>query len=319
MALASKCTRYVPLQVDVKLWHVIIESLQISRSILVDVEAAESDDEVDDWDDEAMAAERARQAAESVPLRRRDGVDEVLEVARRWEAYAMQGERTRQPKPNRSEKKPRPMKRKELPNPPATPRSQKRARTPVLTRKPSPSPPPPTNPVEVETCSGTVIIHVPVVPGESELLYETRIYDLSIDVQRNAERVALAMLRGAQASVPPPSPEIAPEISEEWPRGALTPTLGQSRSPSPVPLSSRIHDRALSLDGDLDPDELEVIEDQSTMNEEKSEEEIVIEERQTLEQKLLGAWVASNYSGTATQDYQIFAIRCMVSPLSSIT
>lgn len=60
--------------------------------------------------------------------------------------------------------------------------------------------------------------------------------------------------------------------------------------------------------------------EQSTMNQKlPEEEEVVMEERQTLEQRLLAAWVASNYSGTTTQDYRIFAIRCKVSSFSSIT
>ncbi|KAE9398428.1 hypothetical protein BT96DRAFT_940200 [Gymnopus androsaceus JB14] len=36
------------------------------------------------------------------------------------------------------------------------------------------------------------------------------------------------------------------------------------------------------------------------------EEEVEMEEEHTSEQKLLAAWIASNYSGTTTQDYQIF-------------
>lgn len=38
------------------------------------------------------------------------------------------------------------------------------------------------------------------------------------------------------------------------------------------------------------------------------------EEQQTQEQKLLAAWIASNYGGTVNLlDYRIFAVRCMVS------
>lgn len=48
------------------------------------------------------------------------------------------------------------------------------------------------------------------------------------------------------------------------------------------------------------------------------EEEEVMEEPPTLEQRLLAAWVATNYNGTAAQDYCIFAIRCKVSSFYSI-
>ena len=55
-------------------------------------------------------------------------------------------------------------------------------------------------------------------------------------------------------------------------------------------------------------------EEEVTMNgDESEEEEVVMEEQETCEQKLLAAWVASNYNGTTTMDYQIFAIRCMAS------
>lgn len=79
-----------------------------------------------------------------------------------------------------------------------------------------------------------------------------------------------------------------------------------------------------SMDKDVEEVQSSTDEDQGidgeqfTMNQELPEEE-EMEERQTLEQRLLAAWVASNYSGTTTQDYRIFAIRCKVSRFSSIT
>ncbi|KAE9393530.1 hypothetical protein BT96DRAFT_999396 [Gymnopus androsaceus JB14] len=219
--------------------------LKLSRSILVDVEAQQSDDELDDSDDdELMAAERARQAAESVPLRRRDEVYGVLEVAKRWEHYAVQGEWARQEIQRKPEKS-RQNKRKAQTDLSSLPRPEKRARA-----KPSSSPPPNTIPLKVQTCTGTVLTHIPVISGENELQYEIRAYDISQCILREAESKELARMvadiRNHQLCFPPgQTPPAAPshEIAEEWPLSAPTPAGGTPiQSPSrsqtpPVPLS----------------------------------------------------------------------------------
>ena len=84
----------------------------------MNLEADQSNDESDDWDDdEATAAEWERQAAESVSLWRHDHVDEVLQVAKKWEEFA------------EAQQKPRQKKCKPKTNPPVVPRPQKRVRT----------------------------------------------------------------------------------------------------------------------------------------------------------------------------------------------
>lgn len=236
---------------------------QIARSVLVDIEATQSDEEFDGSDDEATVMERERQAAESVPLRRRDEIDTVLQVARKWEMYAMQGERVAQEKQPHS-KKIRKLKRKDPANPTYTPRSQKRART----QKPSPlpSPPPNTNPVDVDTCKGKVTIHVQVIPGESELAYELRVFELGLAAQRQADNEVVNMLRTAQVerqvangivpSVPLPSPPpLPPPLPSPPPETTQEEILSQyrsSHSPSPDARWLMNH-HALSLDDDLGP------------------------------------------------------------------
>ena len=70
--------------------------LQLSCSIFVDAEAKESDDEMDESDDEAITAERVRQASESVPLWKPHEVSGLLQVADKWEQYYLQRERVEQ-------------------------------------------------------------------------------------------------------------------------------------------------------------------------------------------------------------------------------
>lgn len=208
--------------------------------------------EFDDSDDEATVRERERQAAESVPLRRRDEIDTVLQVARKWEMYATQGERVAQPHSQKTRK----LKRKEPANPASTPRPQKRTRT----QKPSPPPRPPpnTNPVDIDTCKGTVTIHVQVIPGESELAYELRVFELGLAAQRQADNEVVKMLRTAQVerqvangivpSVLLPSPPPPPEIIQE----EILSQYQSLHSPSPDARWLVNHD-GLSLDDDLGP------------------------------------------------------------------
>lgn len=221
----------------------------------MDIEATQSDDEFEDSDDdETTTMERERQAAESVSLRRHDEVDKVLQVARKWENYARQGERATQEKQSRTQKT-RSLKRKETANPP-TSRPRKRART----EKTSLQPPPNTKPVTAQTSKGQVIIHVPVIPGERELDYELRVYDLIDAAQREADKEALAALRTSQIelqagkgivprpSVPPsPSPIVHPPSSPVVPPPP-SPVVPPPPSPVVPPASSEIipEDRAPS-------------------------------------------------------------------------
>lgn len=209
----------------------------------------ESDDWDDDDDDEDTTAERVRQAAESVPLRRRDQVDEVLEVAKKWEEYALQGELARQER----HRKPRQTKRKQKADPPSLARSQKRART----LNNFPSPPPNTFPVEVKTCNGVVVIHVPEIPGEKETPREMRIYNLSEPFIRAADEQELSKIFAARGLAPaatlayPATPNCAlaastpvaapsPTIAEEWVGGAPTPISASTPPPcSPAALRAR--------------------------------------------------------------------------------
>lgn len=222
----------------------------------MDVEATQSDEEFDDSDDEATVMERERQAAESVPLRRRDEIDTVLQVARKWEMYATQGERVAQPHSQETRK----LKRKEPANSASTPRPPKRPRT----QKPSPLPPPPpnTNLVDIDTCKGKVTIHVQVIPGESELAYELRVFELGLAAQRQADNEVVNMLRTAQVErqvangivpdvplpLPPPPPPPPPEIVQE----EILSQYRSSHSPSPDARLLMNH-HALSLDDDLGP------------------------------------------------------------------
>lgn len=181
-------------------------------------------------------------------MRRRDEVDKVLQVARKWENYATRGEQATEEK--QLAQKRRPLKRKETADPPATSRPQKHART----RKTSPHPPLNTIPVTAQTSQGKVTIHVEVRPGESELDYELRVSDLIDAAEREADKETIALLRARQVdlqvakgtvprpgvspplpshSVPPPSPG----VPEKLPIRAPSPTF--SRSPlSPLPFSS---------------------------------------------------------------------------------
>lgn len=72
------------------------------------------------------------------------------------------------------------------------------------------------------------------------------------------------------------------------------------------------------MNKDMDEDQ-DLDTEEATMNEEFIQEAEVVMEQQTLEQKLLTAWVASNYSGTTTQYYRIFAVKCKVGPFPFIT
>ncbi|KAE9385314.1 hypothetical protein BT96DRAFT_1007153 [Gymnopus androsaceus JB14] len=173
-----------------------------------------------------------------------DEVYGVLEVAKRWEHYAVQGEWARQEIQRKPEKS-RQNKRKAQTDLSSLPRPEKRARA-----KPSSSPPPNTIPLKVQTCTGTVLTHIPVISGENELQYEIRAYDISQCILREAQSKELARMvadiRNHQLCFPPgQTPPAAPshEIAEEWPLSAPTPAGGTPiQSPSrsqtpPVPLS----------------------------------------------------------------------------------
>lgn len=224
----------------------------------MNVEAEESDTPDDDDDDEnARNAERARQASECVPLRKRDEVDKVLQVAKKWEEYTAQGELERQ----EDHCKPPRKKCKQTADSPVIPRLRKCARV----QEKSPSPPPNTFPVKVETCRGVVVIHVPEIPGEQETPCEMRIYNLSEPYHRAADQELLAELRSKQRHGPATfsanptsqSPTLADSshistpgaasssaVTEEWIGGALTP-ISASTPPPRSPAASRA--RSLSL------------------------------------------------------------------------
>ncbi|KAE9393548.1 hypothetical protein BT96DRAFT_216166 [Gymnopus androsaceus JB14] len=162
-----------------------------------------------------MAAERVRQAAESVPMRRRDEVDHVLEVAQKWEEYAVQEERAREERKNKPQQKrkakalpsvkPPPQKRartkKTLPSPPPPPQQR------VRTKKTLPSAPPNTIRLEVPTCTGKVIVYIPKIPGENELQYQLRVSEVSEPIRREADKKELnrmiAAIRSRALCFPP--------------------------------------------------------------------------------------------------------------------
>lgn len=202
----------------------------------MDIEASQSDDEFDDPDDETAAMERERQAAESVPLRRREEVDRVLQVARKWESYARQGERATQEKRSRAQKT-RTLKRKETANPPATSRPQKRARTEKTSLHPPP--PPNTKPVTVQTTQGQVIIHVQVIPGESELDFQTRVYDMTEAAHAEANKETVAVLRTCQVELQVgkgivPRPSVTPPPSRIVPPTPSLEILPEDKAPTPT-------------------------------------------------------------------------------------
>lgn len=207
-------------------------NIEAEQADTLDNESDDWDDDDDDDDDEATTAERARQAAESVPLRRRDQVNEVLQVAKKWEEYAKQGELAMQ-------RKPRQKKRTRKADPPAIPRSQKRART----GNKNPSPPPNTFPVEVATCNGIIVIHLPEIPGETEFDHEMRIYDASDPIIRAAELQEIATILSRQgpapatSSVSTPPAASSPTVTDEWAGGALTPTIASTPPPRSSPAS----------------------------------------------------------------------------------
>lgn len=216
----------------------------MSHSIFVNLEAEESDtydEESDDWgDDDATTAERARQAAESVPLRGCDEVDKVLQVAQKWEEYGLRGELAKQ----QTRQTLRQNKRKAKAHPPSVNHPPKRA----CTRDKSTTPPPNTFPVNVETCNGIVVIHLPEIPGELETPREMRIYNASEPYIRAADKIAVAKIIAARQD---PAPAVSPSVStslsaslpvtnEEWAGGAPTPSCALTPPPgSPAALRAR--------------------------------------------------------------------------------
>ncbi|KAE9384250.1 hypothetical protein BT96DRAFT_1008265 [Gymnopus androsaceus JB14] len=176
----------------------------LSRSILLDIEAEESDA----TDNEATTAERARQAAESVPLRRHDHVDDVLQVANAWEELALEQDRRMQGQNIDS--------------------SRKNGKQKVDTPAPSPLP----------TAKGDVFIYLEDIPGENDLEHESRIYDASEAVIAAVDKEILdEMTANRRRYAPAPSTTIpgAPALSATIP-GA--PALPASTPGAPVPSAS---------------------------------------------------------------------------------
>ncbi|KAE9387885.1 hypothetical protein BT96DRAFT_948031 [Gymnopus androsaceus JB14] len=225
-----------------------LHSSALSRSILVNVEAKESDaldDEPSDLDDdEATAAERARQAAESVPLQRHDEISEVLRVANEWEKFAVEQNRRVQEQQEQNRERPLRESGKRKIDSPAAPSPRKRARAK------SSSPPPNTFREGVPTAKGIYFIYLPEIPGENELQRETHIYEASepiiaaVDKEVLAEMTAQRSTPAASAatsmhqglasaySSPIPMPPAA-QIDEEWTGGASTPTKAPAHTCSP--------------------------------------------------------------------------------------
>ena len=220
---------------------------------MVDVEAEKSDaldDEPSDSDDEATAAEHARQAAESVPLRRRDEISEVLRVANEWEKFAVEQNRRVQERQERNRERPLRETGKRKTDSLAAPSPCKRARAK------SSSPPPNTFREGVPTAKGMYFIYLPEIPGENELQRETRIYEASEPIIAAVDKEVLAeMTAKIQCSAPAASAAIstpqgsasahsspiptppAAQIDEEWTGGASTPT--KAPAPPRYPPASR--------------------------------------------------------------------------------
>lgn len=139
--------------------------IQISRSVLLDIEAEESDAAEDEMcsDDEVTAAERARQAAESVPLRGSDYVPDVLRVANAWEKIALERESNAVSSRNKAKRK--------ADSSQATPRKRPREDSPL-------PPPPPNHSLHyVDTCKRRKYFYIEDIPGETVKAREFRIYD----------------------------------------------------------------------------------------------------------------------------------------------
>lgn len=214
---------------------------------MVDIEAADSDTPDDDPDDEDVAAEHARQAAESVPLRRFDEVCEVQRVANEWEVFALEQNRRMQERDRDASSR---TSRKRKADAPAATSSRKR------TRPKSPSPPPNTLRAEIDTAKGMRVIYLPVILGETVLERETRIYDASepiiaaIDSEVLKTMAAKRQLPDPAASAPIPTPQSSPPahsspistplalpIDAEWTGGAAIPTDAPTASPRSPPAS----------------------------------------------------------------------------------
>lgn len=168
----------------------------MSRSIFVDVEAGESDGEIDESDEEATVTERKRQAADSVPLRKRHEVSEMLRVAEKWERYCLQREHGLSPQ-----------KGKRKADSETSADSRKRlclqSGTPAPAIPPS-TIPPSTFPVNVQTCKGVVVIHLPEISGECELSREWRISEASEVIEEaafkeQANETGAAVIKNRQA------------------------------------------------------------------------------------------------------------------------
>lgn len=135
-------------------------------TVSLDIKAEDSDDAEDEThsDNEVTAAERVRQAAESVPLRNHDHVPDVLRIANAWEKIALKQEECRAA---------------------STQNKGKRKAHPSLTnarkrpRQKSPSPPPNHSRYHVDTCMGRQYFYLEDIPGEKEMTRELRIYNAS--------------------------------------------------------------------------------------------------------------------------------------------
>lgn len=158
-------------------------------------------------------------------------------MQKKWEKYANQGELTGQQKLPQK-------KRKQNADSLTIPHPQKRART----SKKAPSPLPNTFSVEVPTCHGIVVLHLPVIPGELETPREMRIYDASEPYIHAASREEVSRILAARQGTAPalslpvstPVAALSPAIVEEWAGGAPTPTIASTPLPdSPAALRAR--------------------------------------------------------------------------------
>lgn len=208
----------------------------------MDIEAAESDtldEDPSDSEDEATSAERARQAAESVPLRKRDEINSVLRIANKWEEYAL--EQNRRVQELVQERPPRESGKRKAP--PSIATSSKRVRAK------SPSPPPDTIRAVVPTAKGDRVFYLPFIPGESELERESRIYDATqpmvtliddeaikeLRMQQNAARTASVLQNNgpsdtSTAPAPPTASDVHPIPQNDGPSYTST-------APAPPPAS----------------------------------------------------------------------------------
>ncbi|KAJ3799293.1 hypothetical protein GGU11DRAFT_777662 [Lentinula aff. detonsa] len=211
-------------------------SSRLSRSILVDIEAEDSDtqdNEEFESEDEATAIERGRQNAESVSLRPSDHIDSVQRVASAWEEALIEQERRKEAK-SLSFMTRRNGKRK-APDPTTlSPRPRKR------TLRHSSPPPPNTFRHEVETCKGTVVIYLKEIPGECQLDREMRIYEASEVASAEADRDVLRemsskLISPASVSCIPMPPEVP--LDDDSPEGAATPTNTPAHPPKPLSLA----------------------------------------------------------------------------------